>query len=75
MATRFEITPLDDASRPWARDVLREHWGSEVVVSRGKMYQADQLPGFVAISPATRSHRESRSYRDVAISPQKAGEV
>ena len=35
--------------REWARHLLEEHWGSTAVVSRGRLYQADILPGYVAI--------------------------
>jgi len=29
--------------------LLEEHWGSAIVVTRGKVYQADELPGFAAV--------------------------
>jgi ribosomal protein S18 acetylase RimI-like enzyme len=45
---RFEIRPLRDADRDWARGVLEEHWGGVESVSRGRVHRADRLPGFVA---------------------------
>ena len=39
--------PLDDADRGWAAAKLRELWG-DIVVSRGRVHDASELPGFVA---------------------------
>ncbi len=44
----IEIRLLRDADREWARGVLEEHWGGAESVSRGRVHQADRLPGFVA---------------------------
>jgi len=44
--TSREIT---DQDREWVRSLLREHWASEVIVTRGRMHHADLLPGFVAL--------------------------
>jgi ribosomal protein S18 acetylase RimI-like enzyme len=46
----FHIEPLDDKRRQQATQLLIEAWGTPVVVSRGKLYHADQLPGFVAVA-------------------------
>ncbi len=42
------IKPITENDRPWIADVVREHWVSEVVVSRGKVHHPGGLPGFVA---------------------------
>ena len=42
------IKELDDQYRSWAHNLLTERWGSHFVVSRGRVYEADRLPGFVA---------------------------
>jgi SAM-dependent methyltransferase/ribosomal protein S18 acetylase RimI-like enzyme len=44
----ISVERLSDASRSWAEQLLRERWGSTLVVSRYRMHQADQLDGFVA---------------------------
>lgn len=44
----FEIKPVTDADRPWIETLMEEHWGSKLVVSRGRLHQPDTLPGFVA---------------------------
>ena len=49
MVSEFEIRPLEDADRDWVRRLLKEHWGSVELISRGKLHKADELPGFVAI--------------------------
>ncbi len=42
------IRASTNADRDWVRDFVREHWGSEIVVSRGHKYDPSGLPGFVA---------------------------
>ncbi len=44
----FEIRELRKADREWVRSGLEEHWGGVAIVSRGRVHQADRLPGFVA---------------------------
>ena len=46
----FQIRPLTEADRSWMARFLIEHWASTRVVSRGRVHQADCLPGFVAES-------------------------
>jgi ribosomal protein S18 acetylase RimI-like enzyme len=41
------VRPLGDGDREWARGKLRELWG-DVVVSRGRMHDPTELPGFLA---------------------------
>jgi ribosomal protein S18 acetylase RimI-like enzyme len=36
----------------WVSNVLRDHWGSGHVVSKGRLHHADQLPGFIATDSA-----------------------
>jgi GNAT superfamily N-acetyltransferase len=43
-----EIRPLHAADRAWVADFLREQWGSSLIVSRGKLYEGETLPGFAA---------------------------
>jgi N-acetylglutamate synthase-like GNAT family acetyltransferase len=45
---QLEIRPITESDRPWIQDLLQNHWGSTQVVSRGRLYQADALPGFLA---------------------------
>jgi GNAT superfamily N-acetyltransferase len=40
-------TSADD--RLWAETLLREHWGSTIQVTRGRLHDASGLPGYVAI--------------------------
>jgi len=35
--------------KPWVLRLLQENWGSAVMVTRGKIHRADELPGFIAI--------------------------
>ena len=45
---QLEIKPITDTDRTWIQELLQTYWGSTWVVSRGRLHQADQLPGFVA---------------------------
>jgi ribosomal protein S18 acetylase RimI-like enzyme len=45
----FQIKPYTTEYKTWAAALLAEHWGSARIVSRGRIYQADNLPGFVAV--------------------------
>ncbi|MCC6616886.1 MAG: GNAT family N-acetyltransferase [Anaerolineae bacterium] len=46
--SELSIRALTDADRGWLRDIIRQQWGSEIVVSRGHTYDPASLPGFVA---------------------------
>ncbi len=43
------IRPIDPEDRVWVIQFITEHWGAEIVVSRGVVYHPQDLPGFVAI--------------------------
>ena len=49
----IEIHPLNEIYIDWARGLLEQSWGSSQVVTRGRIHQADKLPGFVAIRDDT----------------------
>ncbi len=44
----LDVRPLTDADRDWVRDTLTRTWGSPRIVSRGRVHDADALPGLVA---------------------------
>jgi len=44
----IRIRRIQDDDRVWVAGLLEEHWLSTKIVSRGLVYQADQLPGFIA---------------------------
>jgi GNAT superfamily N-acetyltransferase len=45
----FQVRPLVEDDKSKVTSLLTEHWGSARSVSRGRVYQADELPGFMAI--------------------------
>jgi ribosomal protein S18 acetylase RimI-like enzyme len=46
----FTVRPIDsDDDREWVRAMLRSHWGGEKMASRGEIFDASALPGFVAV--------------------------
>jgi len=46
---KFQIRAIVNRDREWVRKFISEHWGSEKVVSRGRIYYPHKLPGFAAI--------------------------
>lgn len=44
----FDIRDLTPEDKHWVQRVLVQYWGSTVQITRGKKYQADELPGLVA---------------------------
>ena len=46
---RAEIKKLSREHREWVYNLLTERWGSTKIVTRGKVHEADTLPGFVAL--------------------------
>jgi ribosomal protein S18 acetylase RimI-like enzyme len=49
MMSAFQIVPLDDQYRPWARKLIEDNWGSTKIVTRGKIHDTSVLPGFVGV--------------------------
>ena len=43
------VRPIEGYDRDWIRQQLRERWGGETSASRGEIYDASALPGFVAV--------------------------
>ena len=44
----FRVGEIREEDRPWIRDLIKTYWMSEILVSRGRVYHADQLSGFIA---------------------------
>ncbi|MHC4442518.1 MAG: GNAT family N-acetyltransferase [Planctomycetota bacterium] len=44
----FQIRERCDDDGGWVGELLKERWGSTKIVSKGRIYDADRLPGFVA---------------------------
>ena len=45
----IQIVPITNEHQAWIRQTLSDNWGSVQLVSRGKIYSGDQLPGFIAL--------------------------
>ncbi len=45
----IQIRPFSESHREWATSILEASWGSTKVVSKGRLHDALQLPGFVAL--------------------------
>ena len=44
------IKPVEQQDHEWIRGLFRTFWAAERLVSRGRVFSADELPGFVAWS-------------------------
>ena len=44
----FKVKPISKKEKTWINSLLGKHWGSNQIVSRGKISKADELPGFIA---------------------------
>jgi N-acetylglutamate synthase-like GNAT family acetyltransferase len=55
MIRPFQIRPLETSDKEWVSALLSEHWGSARIVTRGKIRQADELPGFIAVQGKKRA--------------------
>ncbi|MEQ8769812.1 MAG: GNAT family N-acetyltransferase [Phycisphaerales bacterium] len=47
-AHSFDIRPLEESDKGWVRDALKRYWASTRQVTKGRLHQADELPGFGA---------------------------
>ena len=45
----LNIRPASEADKEWITSFLEEHWGSTRAVTRGRLFFANEKPGFVAI--------------------------
>jgi ribosomal protein S18 acetylase RimI-like enzyme len=45
---KFDIRDLTPEDKHWVQRVLVQYWGSTTQITKGKKYQADELPGLVA---------------------------
>ena len=49
MKQQFEIVRLAPEFRAWAADLIRDHWGATQIVTRGRVHDTGDLPGFIAV--------------------------
>ena len=45
----YNVKPLCQQDHAWVVKILEQYWGSTRIVVRGMVYDADQLPGFIAL--------------------------
>jgi GNAT superfamily N-acetyltransferase len=45
----FSTRPIENTDRQWLKHFLREHWGSNKIITRGRIHYADRLPGLIAV--------------------------
>lgn len=47
MEEKIEFRPIYKSDRAWVEDLLTREWGSSIIVTRGKKYDALFLPGII----------------------------
>jgi len=52
--TQFLIRPINPSDRPWILNLIEKRWGTNRVVTRGKIHEIKQLPGFIAHNSSDR---------------------
>ncbi|WP_425447225.1 GNAT family N-acetyltransferase [Dethiothermospora halolimnae] len=45
----FDIKPIDENLKEQVADIWTNNWGSDLMVTRGKVYRALDYPGYVAV--------------------------
>jgi GNAT superfamily N-acetyltransferase len=45
----FQIRPLNQDDRLWSARLIEEHWASTKIVTRGRVHDTNELPGFAAM--------------------------
>jgi ribosomal protein S18 acetylase RimI-like enzyme len=53
-ASRIDIKPVISADKDWIEEFYIQRWGSNRVVTRGRLYTVSELPGFLAWKSNTR---------------------
>jgi ribosomal protein S18 acetylase RimI-like enzyme len=43
------LRPIQPEDREWIAEILADYWGSPRIVSRGRIHQADEQSGFIAL--------------------------
>ncbi|MBI9043871.1 MAG: GNAT family N-acetyltransferase [Anaerolineaceae bacterium] len=44
----IQVIPIQDNHTDWIRKQIQQHWGGDMIISRGEIYYPHQLPGFLA---------------------------
>jgi N-acetylglutamate synthase-like GNAT family acetyltransferase len=61
----MDIRKINSSDLNWIQRILTDHWGSCMVVSRGRIYHADRLEGFIAHDGGQRIGLVTYSINDI----------
>ncbi|MBI4295604.1 MAG: GNAT family N-acetyltransferase, partial [Chloroflexi bacterium] len=50
----INIRTVERGDHPWVASLLREQWGSTRFVTRGRLWDAEELPGLIAVRDGNR---------------------
>jgi len=52
--TAVDVRPARDDERGWLREIVKQRWGDELIVGRGRAHRVDELPALVALDRGER---------------------
>jgi N-acetylglutamate synthase-like GNAT family acetyltransferase len=53
--TPFQIRPINNNDRKWVASLIKEWWAGPIIITRGKVHQTDELPGFITVHAGKRA--------------------
>jgi hypothetical protein len=53
--TDLLVRPIQASDRNWVESFIESHWGSEIVVAKGRVIRPAELDGFAAFKEKTPS--------------------
>lgn len=45
---KISVRPIGIKDQLWIKETISREWSSNIIVSKGKVYEAEKLPGFIA---------------------------
>ncbi len=54
MAT-FQIRPVNETDKAWVLELLKKDWAGPVMITRGKVHDVGEYPGFIALEGGERA--------------------
>lgn len=46
--SRIHVRPISSSDREWLCNIMRQNWGADIIVSRGRIHDTRDLEGFLA---------------------------
>ena len=53
--TTFQIRPINQTDKEWVHALFKKEWAGPVMITRGKIHDAGEYPGFIALDEGKRT--------------------